>query len=54
MAAAAVASPAPAFAPTERAAVLDIWADHYDAEAAPQANEGQDLPATFGESFEDA
>ena len=44
---------APAFAPTERA-LLDIFADHYDAEAAPQANEGQDLPATFGESFADA
>ena len=34
--------------------MLDIFADHYDAEAAPQANEGQDLPASFGESFADA
>ena len=34
--------------------MLDIFADHYDAEAAPQANEGQDLPTSFGELFADA
>jgi hypothetical protein len=34
--------------------MLDMFADEYAAAAAPRANEGADLPATFGESFEDA
>jgi hypothetical protein len=31
-----------------------MFAQDFDREAAPQANEGRDLPATFGESFQDA
>lgn len=31
-----------------------MYANTYDQEAAPQPNEGKDLPATFGESFQDA
>ncbi len=34
--------------------MLDMFADNYAAAAAPRANEGHDLPATFGESFQDA
>jgi hypothetical protein len=34
--------------------VLDMFQSSFDREAAPQANEGRDLPATFGESFQDA
>jgi hypothetical protein len=34
--------------------MLDMFAQDFDREAAPQANEGRDLPATFGESFQDA
>jgi hypothetical protein len=34
--------------------MLDMFADQFAAEAQPQANEGRDLPPTFGESFQDA
>jgi hypothetical protein len=34
--------------------VLDMFADQYAAAAAPRANEGSELPATFGQSFEDS
>jgi hypothetical protein len=34
--------------------MLDMFQQAFDQEAAPQANEGHDLPATFGESFADA
>jgi hypothetical protein len=34
--------------------MLDMFADDYAAAAAPRANEGALLPATFGESFQDA
>jgi hypothetical protein len=34
--------------------MLDMFQQDFDREAAPQANEGRDLPATFGESFQDA
>src|ERR1700684_557902 len=34
--------------------MLDMFQQDFDQEAAPQANEGRDLPATFGESFQDA
>lgn len=34
--------------------MLDMFQQDFDQEAAPRANEGRDLPATFGESFQDA
>jgi hypothetical protein len=34
--------------------MLDMFADDYAQAAQPQANEGRDLPPTFGESFQDA
>ena len=34
--------------------MLDMYQDSYDAKAAPSPNEGTQLPATFGESFQDA
>jgi hypothetical protein len=34
--------------------MLDMFQQDFDRQAAPQANEGRDLPATFGESFQDA
>lgn len=34
--------------------MLDMFAPSYDQKAAPEPNEGADLPATFGESFADA
>jgi hypothetical protein len=34
--------------------MLDMFQSAFDQEAAPQPNEGRDLPETFGESFQDA